>query len=158
MPKVLGAGYAMGGKTGLRDGEVAAVLPSGQLMPIGRLATLSIDNTSFHDEHGEDKPAPLSTTGTITLTLDGSKETMRFLRKIDDWMRNEIKQLQQDILTDRIVHVHQDEFTRLNDEEREARARKRLADGEFRLCHAASARKHKKKRDRRVWWHPKVTA
>lgn len=26
--------------------------------------------------------------------------------------------------------------------------------GEFRLCHAAAARKHKKKRDRYVWWHP----
>ena len=26
--------------------------------------------------------------------------------------------------------------------------------GEFRLCHAAAARKHKKKRDRHVWWHP----
>lgn len=29
-----------------------------------------------------------------------------------------------------------------------------LKAGQFRLCHAAAARKHKKKRDRHVWFHP----
>lgn len=29
-----------------------------------------------------------------------------------------------------------------------------LKAGKFRLCHAASARKHKKKKDRHVWFHP----
>lgn len=29
-----------------------------------------------------------------------------------------------------------------------------LKAGKFRLCHAASARKHRKKKDRHVWWHP----
>lgn len=66
------------------------------------------------------------------------------------------EQMVNDFLTDRIEFVPgvSDEVLWHNDEERERLARERLARGEFRLCHAAAARKHKKKRDRYVWWHP----
>lgn len=36
----------------------------------------------------------------------------------------------------------------------ESEAIAQLRAGKFRLCHAKSARKHKKKSDRHVWWHP----
>lgn len=108
------------------------------------------------DEHGLDIGGALSAAGTITVEVTLSPQMEQHFRQAIEAGKAMHEQMFNDFLTDRIEFVPgvSDEVLWHNDEERERLARERLARGEFRLCHAAAARKHKKKRDRYVWWHP----
>lgn len=71
------------------------------------------------------------------------------------WAEKRLAEItRRNLQTDRIEHIVQDEYRILSDEEREQRAIARLKAGEFRICHSQSARKHKKRKDREVWFHP----
>ena len=108
------------------------------------------------DENGFDIGGALSATGTVTVEVTLSPQMEQQFRQALEAGKAMHEQMVNDFLTDRIEFVPgvSDEVLWHNDEERERLARERLARGEFRLCHAAAARKHKKKRDRHVWWHP----
>lgn len=108
------------------------------------------------DEDGFDMGLALGRTGTITIDMKISDQVLQHLNQTIAAGKAMHDQLVNDVLTDRIELLPgvSDEVLWHNDEDRERLARDRLARGEFRLCHAAAARKHKKKRDRYVWWHP----
>lgn len=131
------------GGVGLRENEIA--------MPVGRLAFPLVC-----ERQDEQLGVNLSAKGTFTAEVTLSPQMQRHFRQAVEAGRAMHEQMVNDFLTDRIELQPgvSDEVLWHNDEERERLARERLARGEFRLCHAAAARKHKKKRDRYVWWHP----
>lgn len=106
------------------------------------------------DENGFDIGGALSATGTVTVEVTLSPQMEQQFRQALEAGKRMHETTVNGLLTDRIEHVVDDEYRYIDDTEREARAIARLKAGEFRLCHAAAARKHKKKRDRHVWWHP----
>lgn len=120
-------------------------------MPVGRLAFPLVC-----ERQDEQLGVNLFAKGTFTAEVTLSPQMEQHFRQAIEAGKAMHEQMVNDFLTDRIEFVPgvSDEVLWHNDEERERLARERLARGEFRLCHAAAARKHKKKRDRHVWWHP----
>lgn len=131
------------GGVGLRENEIA--------MPVGRLAFPLVC-----ERQDEQLGVNLFAKGTFTAEVTLSPQMEQHFRQAIEGGKAMHEQMVNDFLTDRIEFVPgvSDEVLWHNDEDRERLARERLARGEFRLCHAAAARKHKKKRDRHVWWHP----
>lgn len=155
------------GKVGLRENEVAAVLspPSRSYFTggkiymdgkhVGNVAPFSVDHPKI-DEDGLDIGGALSATGTVTVTFSDHKA----LNQIREFARRMSEQAPPPtcIAVEKGSEVYHGLVRRIaaatGHTVAEVEAWIGLRCGEFRLCHAAAARKHKKKRDRHVWWHP----
>lgn len=108
------------------------------------------------DEDGLDIGGALSATGTITVTFSDHKA----LNQIREFARRMSEQAPPPtfIAVEKGSEAYHELVRRIaaasDHTVAEVEAWIGLRCGEFRLCHAAAARKHKKKRDRHVWWHP----
>lgn len=108
------------------------------------------------DEDGLDIGGALSATGTVTVTFSDHKT----LNQIREFARRMSEQAPPPtcVAVEKGSEVYHELVRRIaaasGHTVAEVEAWIGLRCGEFRLCHAAAARKHKKKRDRHVWWHP----